>query len=118
LASLASLSEVEYTGPFVAGLLYLHSKGVAAPVTSFLALAGQVWYFWVRAMVGHAHEGGFSTPAPPVSLHQPAMQPRIPYPSSLTTLAPSSRRSSQYVPGALMRYAALPLMIKAIYDAL
>ena len=33
-------------------------------------------------------------------------------------VAPSSRRSSQYVPGALMRYAALPLMIKAIYDAL
>lgn len=79
---------MEYTGPFVAGLLFLHSKGVAAPLASGLALFGQVWYFWVRAFIGHVHEGGTSTPIPP------------------------------YVPGAVMRYFAWPLITVGIYNAL
>lgn len=84
----AQLNEVEYTGPFVAGLLFLNSKGVAAPVASGLALFGQVWYFWFRAFVGHVHEGGTSTPVPP------------------------------YVPGAVARYFAWPLITMGIYKAL
>mmetsp|Transcript_27159 Transcript_27159/g.47384 ORF Transcript_27159/g.47384 Transcript_27159/m.47384 type:complete len:148 (+) Transcript_27159:127-570(+) len=84
----AQLNETEYASVFIAGLLFLHSKGVAAPITSTLCLVGQIWYFWLRALVGHVHEGGTSTPLPP------------------------------YVPGGVMRYVAFPLLIKGVYDAL
>ena len=79
---------MEYAPIFIASLLFLHSKGVEAPITSALCLGGQICYFWLRALVGHVNEGGTSKPVPP------------------------------YVPGALMRYAAFPLLIKAVYDAL
>ena len=37
-------------------------RGVAAPLASTLAVGGQVIYFWLRAFVGHYHEGGMDPP--------------------------------------------------------
>ena len=34
----------------------------AAPLASTLAVGGQVIYFWLRAFVGHYHEGGMDPP--------------------------------------------------------
>ena len=58
----AQLNEAEYAPIFFAGLLFLHSAGVTAPVWSTLAAFGQVAYFWPRALVGHSHEGGAKLP--------------------------------------------------------
>ena len=45
----AQLNEAEYSGVFVAGLLFLSAKGIAAPILSTMCVFGQVWYFWLRA---------------------------------------------------------------------
>ena len=58
----AQLNEAEYSGLFTAGLLFLSVKGVAAPWLSTLAVFGQVWYYWMRALVGNSHEGGIQPP--------------------------------------------------------
>ena len=59
----AQLNEAEYAPLFLtAVLLYLNSEGVAAPLASTLAVGGQVIYFWLRAFVGHYHEGGMDPP--------------------------------------------------------
>ena len=58
----AQLNESEYSGVFVAGLLFLSVKGVAAPWCSTFALFGQVWYYWARAVIGNSHEGGVAIP--------------------------------------------------------
>ena len=48
------LNEAEYSPLFIAGLLFLSSKGVAAPICSTLACVGQIWYFWTRGLVGNS----------------------------------------------------------------
>jgi hypothetical protein len=58
----AQLNEAEYAPLLTAVLLYLNSEGVAAPLASTLAVGGQVIYFWLRAFVGHYHEGGMDPP--------------------------------------------------------
>ena len=58
----AQMNEMEYAALLSSGLLFLHSAGVQAPWTAALALFGQVEYFWLRALVGHPHEGGVSPP--------------------------------------------------------
>merc|ERR1719335_1662641 len=58
----AQLNEAEYAPLFVGGLAFLASKGVAATWCSTLAVAGQVWYYWLRAFVGNSHEGGIEPP--------------------------------------------------------
>ena len=58
----AQLNEAEYAPILMGVCLYLASKGVAAPYASTLAVFGQVWYFWLRSFVGHAHEGGIDPP--------------------------------------------------------
>lgn len=58
----AQLNEAEYAPLFVAGLCFLALKGVEAPTCSTLACIGQVWYYWLRAFVGHSHEGGIEPP--------------------------------------------------------
>mmetsp|Transcript_49133 Transcript_49133/g.155526 ORF Transcript_49133/g.155526 Transcript_49133/m.155526 type:complete len:139 (-) Transcript_49133:250-666(-) len=79
----AQLNEAEYAPLLIGGLLYLSLKGVEAPVLCTLSVVGQVWYYWLRAFVGHSHEGGIDPPP--------------------------------YVPGALMRYAALGMLAYNIY---
>ena len=73
---------------FVPSLLYLSLKGVSAPWAVGLAVFGQLWYAVFRVLTGHPHEGG------------PQFFPPT------------------YVPGAVMRYAALPLLIAAVYGSL
>jgi len=58
------LNEAEYSPLIFAGLLFLFSKGVTAPAASALCLGGQVIYFWTRALVGSAYEGGFNPVRP------------------------------------------------------
>ena len=58
----AQLNDAEYAPLLTAVLLYLNSEGVAAPLASTLAVGGQVIYFWLRAFVGHYHEGGMDPP--------------------------------------------------------
>lgn len=58
----AQLNEAEYASLFAAVLFYLDAKGVAAPLASTLAAGGQVGYYWLRAFVGHSHEGGVDPP--------------------------------------------------------
>ena len=58
----AQLNEAEYAPLLTAVLLYLNSEGVAAPLASTLAVGGQIIYFWLRAFVGHYHEGGMDPP--------------------------------------------------------
>ena len=60
--SKTQLNEAEYAPLLTAVLLYLNSEGVAAPLASTLAVGGQVIYFWLRAFVGHYHEGGMDPP--------------------------------------------------------
>ena len=48
------LNEAEYSPLFIAGLLFLSSKGIAAPSCSTLACFGQIWYFWTRGLVGNS----------------------------------------------------------------
>jgi uncharacterized MAPEG superfamily protein len=43
----AQMNEFEYAAAFVPAMLFLHSKGIAAPVSSSMAVGGQIWY--VRA---------------------------------------------------------------------
>ena len=56
------LNEAEYSPLFIAGLLFLSSKGIAAPICSTLACVGQIWYFWTRGLVGNSKEGGVDPP--------------------------------------------------------
>ena len=58
----AQLNEAEYSGVFLAALLFLSAKGIDAPLPSTLAIAGQVGYFWARALIGNSFEGGFDPP--------------------------------------------------------
>lgn len=58
----AQLNEAEYAPLLVGTLLFLSIKGVAAPIASTLSLVGQVGYYWLRAFVGHSHEGGMEPP--------------------------------------------------------
>ena len=81
----AQLNEVEWSAVLIPGLTYLALKGDDAPIISTLAVAGQALYFWPRALIGNANEGGSSTPLPP------------------------------YVPGALMRYGALALLAHTLW---
>ena len=60
--SQAQLNEAEYTGPLLAGLLFLSAKGAAAPLASTLAVVGQVSYYWLKALVGNSFEGGIDPP--------------------------------------------------------
>ena len=60
----AQLNESEYAPLFFAGLLYLHSQNISAPLTAFGCVFGQIGYFLPRALVGHPHEGGPIFPAP------------------------------------------------------
>merc|ERR1711918_287496 len=48
----AQLNEAEWAGPLLATLLFLHSKGVACPLGSTLAVAGQATYFWGQFVFG------------------------------------------------------------------
>ena len=82
------LNCTEYDSIFIPGFLYLALKGVAAPWAVSMAVSGQLWYFIARVLTGHPHEGGPKIFPPP------------------------------YVPGALARYAAIPLMALAIYQSL
>lgn len=67
----AQLNEAEYAPLFVAGLLYLSAKGIDSQNCATLAVATQVGYYWLRAFVGNAQEGGIHPP--PVRTHcQPA----------------------------------------------
>ena len=50
--SKAQLNEAEYAPALATMLLYLHSKGVEAPVASFLAAASGPVYFWGRVVTG------------------------------------------------------------------
>mmetsp|Transcript_17168 Transcript_17168/g.25732 ORF Transcript_17168/g.25732 Transcript_17168/m.25732 type:complete len:128 (-) Transcript_17168:402-785(-) len=47
----AQLNEAEWAPIFIAGLLYLHSKGIAAPFASTASAVGCVWYFWMKAFM-------------------------------------------------------------------
>jgi len=47
-ASKAQLNEAEYSGPFLAALLYLSAKGVECSYGGVIALLGQVVYTWSR----------------------------------------------------------------------
>lgn len=47
-AHAAQLNDAEYSPLFVATLLYLHSKGISAPLASTLAAFGCVWYLWAK----------------------------------------------------------------------
>ena len=58
----AQMNTTEYDGLFVAGLLFLASKGVAAPMCSTMAVVGQLWYYWLRGLVGNSFEGGIDPP--------------------------------------------------------
>jgi uncharacterized MAPEG superfamily protein len=58
----AQLNEAEYAPLFAAGLLFLSTKGIEAKTCSTLAVAGQVGYYWLRAYVGNAQEGGIHPP--------------------------------------------------------
>ena len=44
----AELNEAEYSGPFLAALLYLSAKGVECSYGGVIALLGQVVYTWSR----------------------------------------------------------------------
>ena len=48
----AQMNVAEYDGPILAMLLYLAAKGVASPWGATLTCAGQVIYFWGRALTG------------------------------------------------------------------
>ena len=52
LWSRAQLNVAEYDGPIMAMLLYLAAKGVASPWGATLTCAGQLIYFWGRAVTG------------------------------------------------------------------
>ena len=58
----AQLNEAEWANIFLAtfGILYL--KNIDTPWASTLAVAGQILYFWPRAIIGHCHEGGVDPP--------------------------------------------------------
>ena len=58
----AQLNEAEYSGILIPGLLYLALKGIEAPILSAMSVFGQAWYFWIRAFIGHSHEGGMDPP--------------------------------------------------------
>jgi hypothetical protein len=58
----AQLNEAEYAPLFAAGLLFLASKGVDAPYVATGAVVGNVGYYWLRAFVGNAQEGGMHPP--------------------------------------------------------
>ena len=58
----AQLNTTEYDAVFIPGLLFLSIKGVAAPMCSTLAVVGQLWYYWLRALVGNSFEGGVDPP--------------------------------------------------------
>jgi uncharacterized membrane protein YecN with MAPEG domain len=53
-ASKAQLNEAEYSPLLLAMLLYLHSKGVAAPLASTAVAFGQIFFFWGRIITGKA----------------------------------------------------------------
>jgi hypothetical protein len=48
----AQLNEAEFSPLLAAMLLYLHSKGVEAPLMSTISVASQFIYFWGRALSG------------------------------------------------------------------
>jgi len=83
IMSASQLNEAEYAGPLTAALFFLSVKRVAAPWASWLAVLGQVLYYWPRVFL--ANEKNFNNGFP------------------------------FYVPGLLMRYASLVLLVLAVY---
>lgn len=58
----AQNNEAEWANIFIATLGILYLKGYNTPWASTLAVAGQICYFWPRALIGHCHEGGIDPP--------------------------------------------------------
>ena len=52
----AQNNEAEWANIFIATLGILYLKGYNTPWASTLAVAGQICYFWPRALIGHCHE--------------------------------------------------------------
>ena len=58
----AQNNEAEWANIFIATLGILYLKGYNTHWASTLAVAGQICYFWPRALIGHCHEGGIDPP--------------------------------------------------------
>ena len=82
-SSAAQNNEAEWANILISTLGILYLKGHDVPWASTLAVAGQICYFWPRALIGHCHEGGIDPPP--------------------------------YIPGALMRYVSLFLIVKTFW---
>jgi len=62
IMSASQLNEAEYAGPFMAALFFLSTKGIAAPWASWLAVLGQILYYWPRVFL--ANEKNFNNGFP------------------------------------------------------
>ena len=82
----AQRNEAEYSPVFCAALFFCAVQGIPATVASWLAVLGQVLYYWPRVFL--ANELNYNNGFP------------------------------FYVPGALMRYASLVMLVIAIYQGL
>ena len=49
----AQLNEAEYSGPLIAVLLFLESKGIASPMACKLLVFGAFAHFWVQVLSKH-----------------------------------------------------------------
>ena len=58
----SQLNEAEWASLLAPCFLYMHLAKVDAPWACALGAAGQVLYFWPRALVGNRGEGGWALP--------------------------------------------------------
>ena len=56
------LNEAEWASLLFPAYLFLHVTGVSAPLTCAMGAAGQITYFWPRALIGNQREGGPAIP--------------------------------------------------------
>lgn len=83
------------------------------PVGDLFATRLQVWYYWLRAFVGHSHEGGAQKP--PRIKREESRKCALPFCNVCLRPAAAGIDPPPYVPGALMRYAALGMLAYNIY---
>ena len=83
------------------------------PVGDLFATRLQVWYYWLRAFVGHSHEGGAQRP--PRTKREASRKLTLSFCNVCLRPAAAGIDPPPYVPGALMRYAALGMLAYNIY---
>lgn len=93
--------------------LSTHSPVAVLPVGDLFATRLQVWYYWLRAFVGHSHEGGAQKP--PRIKREESRKLTLSFCNVCLRPAAAGIDPPPYVPGALMRYAALGMLAYNIY---